>query len=931
MQAIVRDRVDRLLDRAWDVPYTMVVGPAGAGKTTAVGHLVRRSGDQAVWYRAHPVDGDERRFAEHLGQAVARATGRTHVDADLSALAVDVEDAGARLLVVIDEFDAIIGTASERAFGDLLVDLPASVHVVSLSRHRPAVNSSRLRLGPGIAEIGPDDLRFRSWEVERLFRDLYRRPLLPDEVAELERRTGGWVAALQLFNLATTRLAAAERHAAISLVGRRSGPDWDFLADNVLSALPDELQLFLLETAPLVRLTAALCDDLLGAGGSARTLAELERLQLVTPSLDDAGTFRSHEVLRAHLDGQLMEWEGADAVRKRYRRAADVLERHGHVPDALMASCRGEDWSSASRLVGAHGAEVADLPGRWLSGLPQEMVRNDPWLLLADARRHRADGRLAAAIDRYHEVEAVALTAVAVTIARRERLLLTSLIDRSSFPSLGWVAVIREAVVGDPLLAAAQATTQTAADVLAGGVAHLLAGDVDSARPALRRARDRADASPTVAVGAQLGLVIAEFLAGDGDAISADEVERAASALDVPFLARLCRATCGMVTGSRELIASTVAECEANGDTIGAAVTAVLGAIAIGWGPGPRPAPPPTDAIARCRAERLTTLEVWTHVASALAATGRAEGVVLADVAVMAARRRGLRSLHEVVDAAGAAAARGSVGDPNGPSRTSTGLAVPEPVDDAATPRAPTRAGVEGLRFRCLGQFDARRAGVALELDDLRPRARTVLRMLAVHLGTGVHRHVLGEELWPADDEQGAARKLQVAISSIRRVLDQDGSPPAVRRRGDVYLLDAEAGASADVHDFARAVADARALVARGMLDDAEAPLRRAVELYRGELLPEEGAADWVIRLRDQHQAAATDAAQLLGRLMLDAARPADAVEVCRWGLTIDRYCDPLWRLLVGGLDAQGDLAGRARADAQYDEVLAELGVHRDA
>ena len=206
---------------------------------------------------------------------------------------------------------------------------------MTLSRHRPSFNLSRLRLADAVCEVGPDDLRFRSWEVDRLFRELYDRPLPPDEVAELERRTGGWVAALHLFNMATIGLAPRERRAVLAQVGRRAGPDWDFLADNVLSGLRDELKLFLLETAPLPRLTAELCDELLGVHDSWQRLEELERLQLVTPSVESPGSFRSHEVLRSHLDGLLVEWEGADAARKRYRQAAESLESRGHVTEAL--------------------------------------------------------------------------------------------------------------------------------------------------------------------------------------------------------------------------------------------------------------------------------------------------------------------------------------------------------------------------------------------------------------------------------------------------------------------------------------------------------------------------------------------------------------------------------------------------------------------
>ena len=56
VRTVARERVDRRLDRAWDVPLTVIVGPAGAGKTTAASHLVARSAGASLWYRAHAVD-----------------------------------------------------------------------------------------------------------------------------------------------------------------------------------------------------------------------------------------------------------------------------------------------------------------------------------------------------------------------------------------------------------------------------------------------------------------------------------------------------------------------------------------------------------------------------------------------------------------------------------------------------------------------------------------------------------------------------------------------------------------------------------------------------------------------------------------------------------------------------------------------------------
>ena len=389
-------------------------------------------------------------------------------------------------------------------------------------------------------------------------------------------------------------------------------------------------------------------------------------------------------------------------------------------------------------------------------------------------------------------------------------------------------------------------------------------------------------------------------------------------ALEIPFLTRLCRAAYGMVTGSDDLVAGAIADCEHSGDRVGAAAAGVLGALSAVWGPGaPRLVDP--EVVERCQDVRLPTLELWALVVQAVAGRGDPPFAALADIAVIAARRKGLRPLQELAELArtpipdGVAVAGGIV-VPSSPSGS-------ESVDGRRPPAA--------LRFRCFGRFDVHHGDEPVDLTDLRPRARSVLRMLAVNLGRGVHRQVLFDELWPDDDEAAASRKLQVAISSIRRALEPIG-PHVLRRRDDVYALDADAGVSCDVDDFERAAAEARALGAAGGRDAAAAVQGRVLALYAGELLPEDGAAEWVVRARDIHRATVAETARALASHLLEVGRHAAAAEVCRSALLVDRYCDPLWRLLVASLDADGELAEKARTVAQYDEILAELGISRD-
>src|SRR5205807_5764809 len=197
------------------------------------------------------------------------------------------------------------------------------------SRAVPGFNLSRLRVSGALLEIGSEDLRFRSWEVERLFRDFYQEPLPPEELAELARRTEGWAAGLQLFHLATRGKPAQERRRILSALGSRSRLTREYLTRNGLGQLPTDLRWFLVRTCVMTRLTGPLCDAFLERSGSQQLLQELERRQIFTTATDDRGGYRYHEVLRSHLEQVLMEELGELQTRASYRRAGMLLEEHG--------------------------------------------------------------------------------------------------------------------------------------------------------------------------------------------------------------------------------------------------------------------------------------------------------------------------------------------------------------------------------------------------------------------------------------------------------------------------------------------------------------------------------------------------------------------------------------------------------------------------
>ncbi len=231
------------------------------------------------------------------------------------------------------------------------------------------------------------------------------------------------------------------------------------------------------------------------------------------------------------------------------------------------------------------------------------------------------------------------------------------------------------------------------------------------------------------------------------------------------------------------------------------------------------------------------------------------------------------------------------------------------------------------VRIRTLGGFALDVDGRRVLLDGAKPRVRSLLRLLAVHAGVAVHREVIQEALWSDADATAGARSLHVALSALRRWLDEVAAPiggALVAREGDAYRLDVGTDAF-DLGRFDRALAEGRAARARGEL--ASAAFALALELYGGELLPEEGPSEWIVPRRDHYREAAVEAAGELASESMLAGDYATAVRACRSGLEIDRYQDSLWRMLIEARDRAGDTGAASRDRREYAAILEGLGV----
>ncbi len=257
----------------------------------------------------------------------------------------------------------------------------------------------------------------------------------------------------------------------------------------------------------------------------------------------------------------------------------------------------------------------------------------------------------------------------------------------------------------------------------------------------------------------------------------------------------------------------------------------------------------------------------------------------------------------------------------------------PAAIGAAAAPAAATAVEAPRAVLRCLGRFRLELDGREIDLTPAKPRVRQALRLLAARAGDPVHRESIVEALWPDTELKAGMHNLQVTISSLRRLLEPEasrGESSLVVRQGDAYRLTLPEPADIDLVAFERALAESRAALKSGSTEAAAAALDRARAVYGGDLLPEDGPAEWVVGRREELRTEAAEAALARARLALEDGDFAAAAATCEWGLRIDRYHDTLWRVLVRARQRAGDRAAAQRAQRSYEEALAELGLPVD-
>jgi LuxR family maltose regulon positive regulatory protein len=408
----------RLADRLTGITssrLTLVSAPPGFGKTTVVADWARDQATERLpvaWVSLDAGDDDPGRFWAYVVAALRSVGAVPEVDADpgldVGALVNRLAASGSEVVLVLDDLHLIESAAIHDALTQLVDRLPPNAHVVVVTRADPPLPLARLRARGELLEIRVADLRFTSDEAAAFLDDVMGLELSGADVAVLEARTEGWVAALQLAALSMTG-----REDVGAFVARFAGDDRfvvDYLADEVLARQPAATRAFLLETSILGRLSAGVCDAVTGRDDSRAVLEELDRANLFLVPLDDQRRwYRYHHLFADVLRARLLD-ERPALVPLLHSRASAWFEAHGDTAAAIEhALAAAEDERAADLIeVAAHDLRQTrqeQTLRRWLDALPDTMFERRPILAITHVAARMSSGTLEGVEQRLDDAE----------------------------------------------------------------------------------------------------------------------------------------------------------------------------------------------------------------------------------------------------------------------------------------------------------------------------------------------------------------------------------------------------------------------------------------------------------------------------------------------------------------------------------------------
>ncbi|MGE5703869.1 MAG: LuxR C-terminal-related transcriptional regulator, partial [Clostridia bacterium] len=397
-----RPSLRHLLDQGLATKLTLVTAPAGFGKSTLISEWIRQQTLSFGWISLDERDNNLVRFMEYLVAAlrtiqsdlcdsVLRYLDETRdfsVETAMTLLMNEAQALNQEIVVILDDYHVIREPSIHHGLAFLLAYLPRNMHVIISSRSEPPLPLSAMLAKRQLVRVSANDLRFTVNEIRELFALTMGKHLSMEELDNLESRTEGWVAGLQMILLSGGKYGVSTKENAIATElfkkhqsEQLEGDIADYLAEEVLARQTSDVQQFLLKTAVLERMNESLCRHIIQKE-SDKSLSDAVQAGLFLIPLDGERIwYRYHHMFGRLLYNRLIHHD-AEIVPELHRRASEWFRLNGYTVEAVDHAVAAADFEAASALILQEASELLrkemHMLLRWCGQFPESVFTRNP-------------------------------------------------------------------------------------------------------------------------------------------------------------------------------------------------------------------------------------------------------------------------------------------------------------------------------------------------------------------------------------------------------------------------------------------------------------------------------------------------------------------------------------------------------------------------
>lgn len=363
---VSRERVIKLLRADQSKKAFIVSAPAGYGKTTLLSDALKNVDGSIAWVSIDALDNDTTSYLKYLLHSIQKALAHIEnisfehlhafspqkpIELLIDLLLNELSSVPTKVHIVLEDFHEIENAIIHKIVQRLIEYLPLNCFVYIASRTAVPLPLARWRLKGWIKEIGIEELRFTMEELEE-FQE--KTALLPSDAKLLERimaSTEGWIAGIHLASLSGEQGLLQEDR------GIRLQPNLsfvkDFIVDELLNGLSEELQQFLLQTSIVDRLDPEICEAITGNKNSVEILDLIERKGLFLLRVNSTYTiYRYHRLFAEALRCELYRTYSQAKISELHVKAAFFMKEYADdMRSAIEVLMDGQQYTLAEKWI----------------------------------------------------------------------------------------------------------------------------------------------------------------------------------------------------------------------------------------------------------------------------------------------------------------------------------------------------------------------------------------------------------------------------------------------------------------------------------------------------------------------------------------------------------------------------------------------------